>query len=144
MVRSLTNVTVEVIASSARKVQWFAVLPLLTLFVVIVPNLWSQQTAVASGEVVDRVQVLARSNDGLLAVLNARQVLHHVRKHGSGGKRSKALDPKLDVSRIGDRKVDGGLNFYSMEREQELGRELAREIEQESTVVTDPVITDYV
>ena len=35
---------------------------------------------------------------------------------------------KEDVDKIGDRDVDGGVNFYSIEKEIRLGRELAAEI----------------
>ena len=58
--------------------------------------------------------------------------------------RGEAVDPKLDVNKIGDRKVGDGVNLYSLEREQALGRELAFEVEHQATVVTDPVVTEYV
>lgn len=144
MVRSLTNARVETPLCAARRVRPLTAVLLFVLFLAIVPAVCSQETGNAAGEAVDSNQALTRGSDSLLAVLNGRPVLPPVAKHGLGHKRSKTLDPKLDVSRIGDRKVDGGLNFYSMEREQELGRELAREIDQGSTLVTDPVITEYV
>src|SRR5215472_16475731 len=90
---------------------------------------------------------LELSHDDPIEKLRNREVLPPAPKNPNSAhpsKHSKELDPKLDVTRIGDRKVDGGLNLYSMEREQELGRELATEIEQASTLVTDPIITEYV
>ena len=54
------------------------------------------------------------------------------------------VEAKYDVSRIGDRGVGGGLDFYSLEREQALGRELAQEVEASSRLVTDPRVTEYV
>jgi predicted Zn-dependent protease len=51
---------------------------------------------------------------------------------------------KYDISRIGEREVGTGVNFYSLERERGLGRELAAEIETQSRLISDPVITDYV
>ena len=51
---------------------------------------------------------------------------------------------KYDVSKIGDRNVGSGLDFYSVEKERALGRELAMEVEQESKLINDPVITEYV
>ena len=51
---------------------------------------------------------------------------------------------KYDVSRIGDRGIGGGINFYSLQRESLLGRQLAQEVEQGSRLLTDPVITEYV
>jgi len=51
---------------------------------------------------------------------------------------------KYDVKKIGEREIGRGMNFYSLEREQALGRELAAEIESQSRMVTDPVVTEYV
>ena len=51
---------------------------------------------------------------------------------------------KYDVKMIGERDIGRGMNFYSLEREQALGRELALEIESQSRMVTDPVVTEYI
>ncbi len=51
---------------------------------------------------------------------------------------------KYDVTLIGHREVGTGLNFYSIEREIALGRDLARQVEESSRLVTDPAITEYV
>ena len=51
---------------------------------------------------------------------------------------------KYDVSKIGDRGVGSGLDFYSLEREQALGKELAGEVESDSRLINDPLITEYV
>jgi beta-barrel assembly-enhancing protease len=51
---------------------------------------------------------------------------------------------KYDVGRIGDRGIGGGVNFYSLEKEELLGRELAQEVEHGSQLLTDPLITEYV
>ena len=51
---------------------------------------------------------------------------------------------KYDVTRIGARGIGGGVNFYSLEKEQLLGKEMAKEIENQSRLITDPVITEYV
>ena len=53
-------------------------------------------------------------------------------------------DAKYDLTRIGDRGVGNKLNFYSLEKEEALGRGLAHEVEQQAKLVTDPVITEYV
>src|SRR5207248_7267429 len=55
------------------------------------------------------------------------------------GKRS-----KYDVSRISERDIGNGLNFYSIEKERALGRQLAQEVESQSRLVSDPVVTEYV
>ena len=51
---------------------------------------------------------------------------------------------KYDVSQIGQRNVGNGLDFYSLDREVALGRELSAEVEQSARLVTDPIITEYV
>jgi beta-barrel assembly-enhancing protease len=51
---------------------------------------------------------------------------------------------KYDVRKIGDRHVGKGLDFYSLEREQQLGRQLAEDVEREARMVKDQVITEYV
>ena len=58
---------------------------------------------------------------------------------------SPAPEPaKYDVTMIGHRNVGNGLNFYSIEREISIGHDLARQVEESSRVITDPVINDYV
>ena len=51
---------------------------------------------------------------------------------------------KNDVNKIGDRNVGKGVNFYSLEREIALGKQLAQEVERSSKLVDDPIVTDYV
>jgi len=51
---------------------------------------------------------------------------------------------KEDVSKIGDRDVDGKVNFYSLEKEIKLGRQLAQQIEQNAKIIDDPVVAEYV
>ena len=53
-------------------------------------------------------------------------------------------NPKEDVEAIGERDVDGGVNFYSVEKEIALGKMLAQEVERSSKIVDDPVIAEYV
>lgn len=59
-------------------------------------------------------------------------------------KHSKSKFAKYDVSMIGERGIGKGMNFYSLEKEQALGRELASEIESQSRMVTDPLVTEYI
>jgi beta-barrel assembly-enhancing protease len=54
------------------------------------------------------------------------------------------LKPKYDVRLIGQREVAGGVNFYSLDREMALGRDLSKEVEATSKLVTDPVVIEYV
>ncbi len=51
---------------------------------------------------------------------------------------------KYDVTLIGHRNVGSGVNFYSIDREIALGRDLSRQVEESSKLVTDPEITEYV
>ena len=51
---------------------------------------------------------------------------------------------KEDVDQIGDRGVGKAINFYSLEKEIQLGRQLASEIEKNAKIVDDPVIAEYV
>jgi predicted Zn-dependent protease len=52
--------------------------------------------------------------------------------------------PKDDVGAIGDRDVDGSLNFYSIEKEIALGKQMADEVQKTAKIVDDPVISEYV
>lgn len=58
--------------------------------------------------------------------------------------KEKKKKPKDDVEQIGNRDVDGNLNWYSLEREVALGKRFAQEIERSVKLVDDPVINEYV
>jgi predicted Zn-dependent protease len=58
-------------------------------------------------------------------------------------KKSK-IPAKYDVTQIGQRGIGKGMNFYSLDKEIALGRQLAHEIEQQARIINDPVITEYV
>jgi len=51
---------------------------------------------------------------------------------------------KDDPSQIGNRDVGKGINFYSLEREMALGKQLAQEVTREAKVNTDPILSEYV
>src|SRR6201981_284071 len=51
---------------------------------------------------------------------------------------------KDDVEAIGNRKVGKGPNFYSLEKEIALGKQLAQEVERSAKLIDDPVVTEYV
>src|SRR5277367_940816 len=51
---------------------------------------------------------------------------------------------KADVSAIGNRSVGHGLNFYSLEHEIALGKQLSAEIEKQAKFINDPVVNEYV
>ena len=51
---------------------------------------------------------------------------------------------KDDPSQIGNRDVSSGVNFYSLEKERALGRQLAQEVERQAKIVDDPLISEYI
>ena len=51
---------------------------------------------------------------------------------------------EADVNAIGNRNVGKGLDFYSIEREIALGKQLAQEVEKSAKFINDPVVTEYV
>jgi predicted Zn-dependent protease len=58
-----------------------------------------------------------------------------------------ADDPKNKKNNpdaIGDRDVGSGINFYSLEHEIALGKQLAADVEKQAKVIDDPVIAEYV
>jgi predicted Zn-dependent protease len=55
-----------------------------------------------------------------------------------------AKDKKKDPDEIGNRDVGKGVNFYSLEKEIALGKQLAQEVEREAKIIDDPIIAEYV
>lgn len=53
-------------------------------------------------------------------------------------------DKKKDPDAIGDRNVGEGINFYSLEKEIAMGKQLAQEVERQAKVVDDPIIAEYI
>ena len=51
---------------------------------------------------------------------------------------------KYDVTRIGQRGIGKGFNFYSLKREHELGERMASAFDHGTKIVHDPVINEYV
>jgi predicted Zn-dependent protease len=51
---------------------------------------------------------------------------------------------KDDPNQIGNRDVGKGVNFYSLEKEMALGKQLAQEVTRQAKVLDDPLITEYV
>ena len=56
----------------------------------------------------------------------------------------KKKNPKDDPEAIGDRQVGQGVNFYSLEKEIGLGKQLAQEVERQAKIIDDPIIAEYV
>lgn len=51
---------------------------------------------------------------------------------------------KGDPDQIGNRDVGKGVNFYSLEKEIALGKQIAQELEKTAKLVDDPIISEYV
>ncbi len=51
---------------------------------------------------------------------------------------------EADVNAIGKRNLGQGTNFYSMEKERQLGKQLAQEVERSSKILDDAAVTDYI
>ena len=62
-----------------------------------------------------------------------------------GQTQQKPLDDKDNPMMIGKRNINKGqIDFYSLDKEVALGRQLAAEVDRESKFVTDPIVTEYV
>src|SRR3954453_23386583 len=59
-------------------------------------------------------------------------------------KHEKQTTNSNDPDQIGDRNVSGKVNFYSLEKEIALGKQLAQQVERQSKIVNDPVVSEYV
>ncbi|HVN06529.1 MAG TPA: M48 family metallopeptidase [Bryobacteraceae bacterium] len=53
-------------------------------------------------------------------------------------------DPEHNPDLIGNRDVGKGVNFYSIEREISLGKEMAQETERQAKLIDDPAVTEYI
>jgi len=51
---------------------------------------------------------------------------------------------EADVNAIGNRSVGKGLDFYSLEKEIAIGKQLSQEVEKSAKFIDDPVVTEYV
>ena len=51
---------------------------------------------------------------------------------------------KNDPNQIGDRDVGKCLNFYSVEKEMALGKQLSEEVARQAKIVDDPIVAEYI
>jgi len=56
---------------------------------------------------------------------------------------TKSSPSDSDINAIGHRDVGKGINLYSLDKEKELGKQLAHEVERSSRLIDDPVLTAY-
>jgi len=57
---------------------------------------------------------------------------------------AKEKNKKKDPEEIGNRDVGRGVNFYSLEKEIALGKQLAQEVERQAKITDDPIVAEYV
>jgi predicted Zn-dependent protease len=55
-----------------------------------------------------------------------------------------AEDKEKNPDEIGNRDVGKGVNFYSIEKEIALGKQLAQQVERQAKIIDDPIIAEYV
>jgi len=63
---------------------------------------------------------------------------------GAPGAIAKDKNPEHDPDQIGNRDVGKGVNFYSVEKEIGLGRQMAQEVERQAKLVDDSAVAEYV
>src|SRR5215475_13506722 len=66
-------------------------------------------------------------------------------KPTDAAKPAEPLSDKENPLLIGKRDINkGSIDFYSLEREVKLGRQLAAEVDRQAKFITDPVINEYI
>ena len=58
--------------------------------------------------------------------------------------KTKSKNKKDDPDAIGDRDVGSGINFYGLDSEIAIGKELAQGVERDAKLVDDPIVAEYV
>src|SRR5581483_12211844 len=66
------------------------------------------------------------------------------KKTSDKSKKEKPKPKKDDPDAIGDRDVGSGINFYGLDSEIAMGKQLAQAVERDAKVIDDPVIAEYV
>ena len=110
--------------------QWVAVLMAVSLLT-------------APGVAPPRVSSRTRPRPATQQSIVRRQSTDQHRRHSKIIPNVKA-GSKADVNAIGNRNVGKGLDFYSLEREIALGKQLAQEVEKSAKFIDDPVVNEYV
>jgi len=86
----------------------------------------------------------AASQDSTASTDNSTQQSDTDKKKKKKDKPVSDDQKRKDPDAIGDRGVGNGVNFYSLDKEIALGKQLAQEVERQAKVVDDPVIAEYV
>ena len=92
----------------------------------------------------DNDHIAANSNASIPAIAMDLSAMPPAKLQSGRQSHPMAIPAKYDIDRIGDRGIGTKLNFFSIEKEQALGRDLSQQIEQQAKLITDPVVTEYV
>jgi beta-barrel assembly-enhancing protease len=107
----------------------------------------SSPAETAPGEIPTAAQVTAAGGHDAAAAPDAKPATS-TSPAGAAAKPAQAnastLPSKYNVDLIGQRDVGSGIDFYSLDREMALGRQLSQEVESSCRLVTDPVIDEYI
>jgi predicted Zn-dependent protease len=69
----------------------------------------------------------------------------HSKKKSSHKSLTKPLDKDEDPTLIGKRDINkGSIQFYSIEKEVAIGRQLSAEVDRSSKIINDPIVTEYI
>src|SRR5499426_358094 len=81
----------------------------------------------------------------LAAICTLAQDSDHSKKNSSQKSLTKPLDKKDDPTLIGKRDINkGSIQFYSIEKEVAIGRQLSAEVDRSSKIINDPIVTEYI
>jgi predicted Zn-dependent protease len=91
-------------------------------------------------------QILPRGANALHALVNldAPPAVTVLEPAHYSMKAAQRVPLKYNVALIGSRGIGSGVNFYTMQQEQAMGKQLADEIEAQAQIVTDPEITEFI
>jgi beta-barrel assembly-enhancing protease len=107
----------------------------------------SSQTGTAAGEMPTAAQVAAAGQNDAGAASDAKSAATTppaATPVKSTPATTSTLPSKYNINLIGQRDVGTGLDFYSLDREIALGRQLAQEVESSARLVTDPAVNEYI
>jgi beta-barrel assembly-enhancing protease len=107
---------------------------------------WKQDAAAEGGNFSPDYEAL-KSAQELDEKVGKEQAVAEAKGDGvrdKGKEKPEKIEKKYDVRFIGERGVGGGMNFFSIDKEIQIGKELAKQIDQQSRFLTDPVVNEYV
>jgi beta-barrel assembly-enhancing protease len=98
------------------------------------------------GEIPTAAQVAAQGESDSAANPDAKDAAaaKSPAAHAAQSPQPSTQQAKYNVDLIGQRDVGTGLDFYSIEREMALGKQLSMQVESSARLVTDPVINEYI